>query len=579
MSDQATPFIPPLGTPHPPSPNPPMNGPLGYGPGRTLRDFTPGLSYSPRTSNNTGFLPPGHPTPSGYNMPLHVDTSGRPLVQPGGLSHDYTGYPSLAPTPSSQSNNTPLPPTHPTTPGQRPPEPMWPGHAGYPSPYHAPMPFYGPPGPYQSPFIPPMSTPFVPPGAWPLPPVQQTPFQPQQPPLPGGPPPGVPPFPGYPYPAMYGGYFPVIPPPQAAYDMSAMQNALGGGAPAAAGRPGTPGGPLARAGEPGIDQLSSWTAGRHYGPVLEPFITHILNVKPAINPLLLPQTSDSDRPHLKWNMLFGSNMCQRSGDATHVSWNKGRNDPATFPRVTRLTLVPSVSTASLRNAAATINGGQPQQHNAALPTAFLSQGEQTPLPFIIPINASKRDVGVTCGDVIDGIYLVMCEMSGGKEFSALPEKSDLKKATAAAYRHNRSRAQGVPGGRLGEGLRKMDWLCLDVWFGGVRSAGCETTIRRVCGFGRGGTFNNTPNDRLPEDDYPADNPCTFELLCVRRLPMSREEAEREAEAEERIRAELEERERRDRRRSRADMPPPPGTPGLPHVARVETEADSSSVSA
>ncbi|KAG7086408.1 hypothetical protein E1B28_002363 [Marasmius oreades] len=585
MSDQATPFIPPLGTPHPPSPHPRMNGSAGYDSGRFPSG---GLSYSPQTSRNTGYLPPGHYTPSGYgNLPLGIDTSGRPPVQPGGLSADYTGYPNLTPTPQLQTSNTPLPPT-PGSQRQPEPSPMWPGPGSFGTPYHPPMHFYpGAPGPYHTPFIPPMGTPFMTPGAWPLPP-HQTPYQPQQPPLPGGPPPpvGPPPFQGYPPAAMFPGYpmYPgMIPPPAVGpYDMAALQTALGG--PAAP--PGTQGGPFARAGEPGVDRLSPWAVGRHYGPVLEPFLTHILNVKPMINPLLLPHTPDADRPYLKWNMLFASNMCQRSGDATHVSWNKGRNEPATFPRVTRLTLVPSLSTGSLRNAAATIHGGNSQQNNNPLPTAFLNQGEQTPIPFMIPVHASKREVGVTCGDVIDGIYMVLCEMSGGKEFSVLPERSDLKRAVAAAYRHNRSRAPGVPGGSLGDGLRKMDWLCLDVWFGGIRFQGCESTIRKACGFGRGGTFNNTTENRIPEDDYPADNPCTYELLCVRRTPMTREEAEQEA-AEERVRverSEAEERDRatqRDRRRSRADMSSSANSSnmGPPFVARVDTETDSSSVSA
>ncbi|KAL0565226.1 hypothetical protein V5O48_016802 [Marasmius crinis-equi] len=576
MSD-TTPFIPPLGTP---------------ASGRSSRNLPPhhtplpgNLPFSPRTDANTGYIP------------------GEPATQPGGLSSDYTGYPTdLPPTPSSNSHSPyHSSHSHPNTPGTRPAEMQhgaWPGY-GMGTPYHAPPPmppYYGPPHPPygHSPFVPPMTmgtpygpppmgmgtpygpppmsmgmgTPYQPPGAWPLPPTHgggggggggHTPYS-REPPLPPhgpppplqhshshGPPPQGPPqipqawmhmYGGYPGPGggMYG------PPPGGPggpYDMSGMAGALGG-------MGGMPGG-LGRAAEPGIDRIDQWAAGAHYGPVLEPFLTHILNTKLLINPLLSPSTPESDLPFLKWNMLFPSSMCQRSGDAEHVSWNRGRNEPATFPRITKLTLIPSVSTASLRNAATSMHQHQTGGGGMGVPAAFLAGAEQTALPFLIDINASKPDVGVTCGDVIDGIYVAMYQMQGGTEFKALPEKGDLRRVAGYAYRHNRSRTHGVPGGALGEGLRRLDWMGLDIHFGGIRApgstpghAGAEHTIRRVCGFGSGGTFNNSTdeNDRLPEDDLAGDNPCTFELLCVRRRPMTREEAERDQRDVERAQAEL-----------------------------------------
>ncbi|KAL0070468.1 hypothetical protein AAF712_002300 [Marasmius tenuissimus] len=615
MSDQpGTPFIPPLGTPSP-------AGGLSSRPGiGTPRHSSGQLPYSPRTESNTGYIP-GH-SPNEY-----------PSTIPGGLSSDYTGYPvGLPPTPSSHST-TPLRSPHHELPNSSMnwPPGAPPGAGPYGTPYQAPAampPFGGYPhpaafgGPYggASPFVPPMAmmgTPYAP-GAWPLPPLHpgHTPYHGGGAPLPPhghghghgpqqhqAPPPQPPPPPPQQGPQawMYGGYggmgmFPGMGGMGGMYDMSAMQGALPGGPPPPAAAAGGPGGPLGRAAEQGMDQISHWSAGAHYGTVLEPFLTQILNVKLQINPLLAPSQPDSDQPFLKWSMLFPSNMCQRSGDADHVSWHTGRNEPATFPRVTKLTLCPSVSTMSLRNAASSIHANQHHHHQDP---QFLTQEQlQTPLPFMIDINASKPDIGVTCGDVIDGIYVSLYQMSGGKEFNVFPADSPLRKVVAHAYRHNRSRTQGVPGGGLGDGLRRLDWMGIDVYFGGVRAigggggGGAEHTIRRVCGFGRGGTFNNDPDDRLSEDDLPADNPCTFELLCVRRRPMTREEAAKEREEQERARADITAtvptlntpsaaEARRERRRSRASdggnifvQPPTPAPGGVPSVSRAPSQGST-----
>ncbi|KAL0563257.1 hypothetical protein V5O48_018817, partial [Marasmius crinis-equi] len=438
---------------------------------------------------------------------------------------DYTGYPiDLPPTPSSDSDS------HQNTPGTRPAEMhgSWTGY-GMGTPYRTPMSLHSPlhPAAYAS-------SPH--PGSWPVPPMG-TPYEP--------PTRGIPMLYSLPSgrplpPAQSGG----------AFDMSAMGEALDGSDGSG------------RAAEPEIDLISRWAAGDHYGPVLEPFSIHVLNIKVLINPLLSPPTPDSDLPFLKWAMTSNPGLCTHS-DRTHGYFAysfKGQDEPATFPRVTRLTLVPSVSTASLQNTDAA-HSNRPASG-------------QTPLPFLIEINSSNSDVGVTCGDAIYGIDEVMRQMQGVAEYRALPEKGDLRRVAEYAYSHNRSYTD------LGEGLRKADWMGLDVHFGGIRApgsssssghssshSGAEDTIRRVYGFGRGGKFNNSTdeNDRLPEDDLPADNPCTFELLCVREMPMTRKE--REAE---RVKAEMAEgRSSAGRRMSTVSsqsgdgscsLQPPPGTP-------------------
>ncbi|EEB88199.1 hypothetical protein MPER_14099, partial [Moniliophthora perniciosa FA553] len=58
--------------------------------------------------------------------------------------------------------------------------------------------------------------------------------------------------------------------------------------------------------EHGTDRVSKWNAGAHYGPVLEPFLTRILEIQPEINPLLTPK-EDPEEEYIKWSMLHSSN--------------------------------------------------------------------------------------------------------------------------------------------------------------------------------------------------------------------------------------------------------------------------------
>ncbi|KAG6879899.1 hypothetical protein C0992_009890 [Termitomyces sp. T32_za158] len=179
------------------------------------------------------------------------------------------------------------------------------------------------------------------------------------------------------------------------------------------------------------DHVDPFMAGSGYGPVLDPFEVQILQpVQSRINPLLEPIADAApDRPHLRWNMLFRSNDCYLSTDGPHVSWYKGRDEPATFPRVTRLTIVSET------------------------------------FPWTIPIESSNPAIGVTCGEVIDQLSANLSHLTSKQDFEALDRERQT--VVAQVYRKNRSRNPGVPGGMLGEGLRRLDYLGKDIMFGGI----------------------------------------------------------------------------------------------------------------
>ncbi|KAJ7891330.1 hypothetical protein B0H14DRAFT_2335810, partial [Mycena olivaceomarginata] len=196
------------------------------------------------------------------------------------------------------------------------------------------------------------------------------------------------------------------------------------------------------------------------------FLIRAVHAQVELNPLIAPPVDNppagTNPPYLKWNMLFPSNRCQRSDESPHISWSNGRHEPATFPRVTVLQLV------------------------------------SESFPWVIKIAARQRDIGVTCGEVIDYISRDMFQLTGQAEYEAL--SSGRKRIVSEAYRHNRSRADGVPGGQLNPGMLRLDWIGGDTMFGGVKVN--EGLVRRVCG------------DLLP---------CTFQLVCLRRYPMTAEE--------------------------------------------------------
>lgn len=174
-----------------------------------------------------------------------------------------------------------------------------------------------------------------------------------------------------------------------------------------------------------------------------------------INPLLLPLGDEDDRPHLRWNMLFLTAHCHRSTDPSHRSWSNGRQEPATFPRVTELRLISRV------------------------------------FPWILNIRATNRAIGVTCGDMIEQLSDYLQRRLRKEDYEGATGMR--RQAVRAAYHHNRSRSVGVPGGQLGDGLKALDWLSTQTMFGGVQQ-----------------------NEQLVQERFNVVLPCTLELVCVER---------------------------------------------------------------
>lgn len=173
-------------------------------------------------------------------------------------------------------------------------------------------------------------------------------------------------------------------------------------------------------------------------------------------------------------MLFPSAQCRKSTDDAHISWQAGRDEPATFPRVTSIRIVCEF------------------------------------FPWIITIDARNENVGVTCGEIIDALAENHARLSSELDWKALSARRRAQ--VAEAYSHNRSTAFGVPGGRLGRGMRRVDFLCKRTMFGGLMSD--EPMLRVLCG------------DVLP---------CMFVLKCLTRYALTQEEI-REQEARDRAEA-------------------------------------------
>jgi hypothetical protein len=198
--------------------------------------------------------------------------------------------------------------------------------------------------------------------------------------------------------------------------------------------------------------------------VLEPMLIKAVGAKLEINPLLLPIGDDDERPHLRWNMLFSTAHCHRSTDPTHRSWSNGRQEPATFPRVTALRLISDV------------------------------------FPWILDIKATSTTTGVTCGDVIEQLSDHLQRRLRKEDYEGA---SGIKRrAIRDAYHHNRSRNAGVPGGQLGDGLKALDWLGSQTMFGGALL-----------------------NETLVRDRFNVVMPCMLELVCVERPLVADDEPE------------------------------------------------------
>ena len=184
-----------------------------------------------------------------------------------------------------------------------------------------------------------------------------------------------------------------------------------------------------------------------------------------LNPLISPLPEDgSDRVHLIWNMLFPTSTVQRSTDPSHISWSKGRDAPATFPRVSSLRLVSDT------------------------------------IPWMLNVDARDNGIGVTCGEVIDSIGNQLLKFSDKHDYERLTPS--LRHEVGSAYRRNRSREPGVPGGQLGQGMKRLDFLKQDTMFAGIEVN--DRVVKRVCG------------DVLP---------CVFVLKCSKLLPLTRQVVE------------------------------------------------------
>lgn len=244
------------------------------------------------------------------------------------------------------------------------------------------------------------------------------------------------------------------------------------------------------------------------GPVLTPLLLRIVGAQLKVNPLLSPPNQDLDQVYLKWNMLFNASHCVRSDDRPDKSWSIGRASPATHPRLTEVKIVSRT------------------------------------FPWIITVHAVDPHLGVTCGEIVDRLDDFL-HKNLRKEDAEL-DSGNHRVERDQAYYHNRSTAIGVPGGRLGEGLRRLDWLCKDTMFGGLE----------------------VDNNYAREFFGGASPPAIFTLVCTKRYPLTEQEMDeqhaREREEDDKIRAaeeraraaearaaELEQKEMRRMRRARS----------------------------
>lgn len=204
------------------------------------------------------------------------------------------------------------------------------------------------------------------------------------------------------------------------------------------------------------------------GPVLDPFLVAVVKCIPKVNPLLTPAPEDlASRNYLTWNMLFPSNYVHRSNEPGHLSWSEGRDTPATFPRLTALRLI---------------------SHQ---------------FPWFVDIVARNRNVGVTCGEVIDQLSDFLNTPCSKSEYHAVP--AEKRRQIDAAYYNNRGMSHDVPGGRLGQGLKYLDFLREDSEFGGIE---VDTSYVR---------------ERMSLRNNSRDLSCVFVVHCSKRLGQTQDE--------------------------------------------------------
>lgn len=84
---------------------------------------------------------------------------------------------------------------------------------------------------------------------------------------------------------------------------------------------------------------------------------------------------------------------------------------------------------------------------------------------------------MTCGELIDGISSFLQKPSDQGEYDVLSEAK--KRGVSVAYRVHREKREGVPGGALGHGLRRLDFLCETNVFKGVVRPGEDAVVLPV----------------------------------------------------------------------------------------------------
>ena len=111
--------------------------------------------------------------------------------------------------------------------------------------------------------------------------------------------------------------------------------------------------------------------------------------------------------------------------------------------------------------------------------------------------------------MIEAISSFFLERTGRGDYDALSRLEQVK--VASSYHHNRSMADDVPGGRLGSGMLRADYLCEDTMWGGIE-VDQKYVAERLQISGR---MKREPNN-------------IFVLICEKRLPMSSEERREQA---------------------------------------------------
>ncbi|KZT04564.1 uncharacterized protein LAESUDRAFT_657501, partial [Laetiporus sulphureus 93-53] len=209
-------------------------------------------------------------------------------------------------------------------------------------------------------------------------------------------------------------------------------------------------------------EFDKFAEGSHYGPVLSPLLVKKVKAWLQLNPLLMPTPDEEGCNYIKWNMLFSTAQCQRSSDPAYHSWSDGRFAPATWPHVSPLHLI------------------------------------SCHIPWPIEVSAFDEAIGITCGDVIEGIHAYMNGHVVQWQFDSA--SADHKRVISNAFYHNHSTVQGMPSRQLPQMLLHFDWLRQDTMFGGIAI-----------------------NEQLVQEVCSGPLLCVFELLCRRHYLTSEQE--------------------------------------------------------